>query len=89
VIHKYERRLLQTFKSITFESNRSIIFSAPDCFLPLKFRPGSHQTSFQYEELMIDIIKHFKANNDTEALKKLLNISHNHGYVRLKLSSNF
>ena len=89
VIHKYERRLLQTFKSITFESNRSIIFSAPDCFLLLKFRPGSHQTSFQYEELMIDIIKHFKANNDTEALKKLLNISHNHGYVRLKLSSNF
>ena len=45
----------------------------------LKCRPGSHQTSFQYEELMIDIIKHFKADNDTEALKKLLKISYNHG----------
>ncbi|CAB4044644.1 Hypothetical predicted protein, partial [Paramuricea clavata] len=42
-------------------------------------RPGSHQTSFQYEELMIDIIKHFKADNDTEALKELLKISYNHG----------
>ena len=48
-------------------------------FCNLKFRPGSHQTSFQYEELMIEIIKHFKSNNDNESLKKLLNISYNHG----------